>query len=114
MSDHLERIIAEGTSAPLWGGGAVLSPKQGKPSNNLRCADGFTMSVIAGGGAYSTPRDSADGYTAVEVGFPSERPEPWAEWEEHCDGADNPTGTVYGCVPVDMVRALVALHGGLA
>lgn len=81
-------------------------------SNHLRCADGFTLSVIAGAGAYATPRDGLGPYVAVEVGFPSGRPEPWSEWEGYAESPDDPTDTVYGFVPVEMVEALLALHGG--
>ena len=81
-------------------------------SNHLVCADGFRLSVIAGGGAYSTPRDGAP-YVAVEVGFPSSRPEPWeGVWRAFAEDEDDPTETVYGYVPVDLVEALIAAHGG--
>ena len=97
-----------------------------KGGNRVTCADGFTMSVIAGPGAYCSPRPDFPGikgsgrvsaefsgpYVAVEVGYPSERPEPWSDWEQYCESPDGPTETVYGYVPVDLVRALVVLHGG--
>ena len=35
------------------------------------CKDGFEMSVQAGQSLYSEPRDVADKYEEVEVGFPS-------------------------------------------
>lgn len=88
------------------------------------CNDGFTMSVQASSGHYCTDangsRDfywddrkaAALPYLTVEVGFPSARPEPWAEWEEYADEPQNPTETVYGFVPVQVVRDLIALHGG--
>lgn len=99
------------------------------PSSKITCADGFTLSVIAGGGTYCTPRPSllpgeSDGlcsnvgsdypgpYTEVEVGFPSARPEPWGQWQEWAEDTAEPTDTVYGYVPVEAVRALIALHGG--
>lgn len=78
-------------------------------SNNLTCADGFTLSVIAGGGAYSTPRNGMS-YLAVEVGYPSQRPEPWDEWRDYSENEDGTS--VYGYVPVEMVRKLIASHGG--
>lgn len=101
----------------------------GTTPNRITCADGFTLSVIAGPGVYCTPRPALldalpDGlvsdaprdylgpYTAVEVGFPSARPEPWAEWSQRAEDEDEPTSTVYGYVPVDMVRALIESHGG--
>lgn len=74
------------------------------------CRDGFSLSVIAGGGTYST--HDGDGYVTVEVGFPSERPEPWAAWETHAEDGSAPTETVYGWVPVAMVEGLIAAHGG--
>ena len=51
-------------------------------------------------------------YTHVEVGFPSDRPEPWGEWKRYVDNPHYPVGTVYSQVPVGVVRALVELHGG--
>lgn len=81
-------------------------------SNHLVCADGFMLSVIAGAGAHTTPRNDSGPYLAVEMGYPSERPEPWAEWEKYAERSDDPTGTVYGFVPTGMIEALIALHGG--
>ena len=97
--------------------------RNGKPRGLITCADGFKVSVIAGYGAYCSPRphgfsagdpgrDYEGPYTAVEVGFPSERPEPWGIWELLCDDGGNPTETVYGYVPIETVRALITLHGG--
>jgi len=97
--------------------------------NRITCADGFSLSVIAGAGYYCTPRPSLlsglpDGvvsdsprdypgpYTAVEVGFPSAQPEPWTEWVQRAEDEADPTGTVYGYVPVQMVRELILSHGG--
>lgn len=89
--------------------------------NILVCKDGFSMSVIAGYGTYSTPywadkevdSNYTGPYTHVEVGFPTEKPEPWDKWREFVDDAQFPTTTVYGHVPVELVRELVNLHGGL-
>jgi len=127
----VEQIIAAGNRGH--------ADRQGPSNNKLRCADGFTVSVIAGGGTYCTPRprlcvprfgecplpaDKALGevectypgpYAAVEVGFPSERPEPWTEWQEFADDrSDDGTDVVYGFVPVGLVRHLIAAHGGEA
>jgi hypothetical protein len=109
-------------------------------SNIVVCADGFTVSVIAGGGTYCTPRpvlcahpyndelcsDTAPvsdimytaackysgPYTEVEVGYPSDVPEPWEIWAEFVEDAEKPTETVYAYVPVEDVRDLIRLHGG--
>ena len=91
-----------------------------RPDSTIRCADGFTCSVIAGQGAYCAPYVQLDTdlyrgpYDEVEVGFPTARPEPWDRWAEWAEDPDDPTGTVYAFVPVDMVRDLIAAHGGEA
>ena len=59
------------------------------------CADGFS---------------NATRYTHVEVGFPSEREPLLMQW---CEEMDNPTGTVYGYVPVQAVTNVLAKHGGI-
>lgn len=109
MSAQLERIIAEGNrSLSPAGVGARIS-------NKITCKDGFKMSVIAGGGTYSSPRYAEHGpFEAVEVGFPSLRPEPWDTWAEYAENEDEPTQTVYGWVPVQLVRDLIEAHGGAA
>ena len=113
---------------------------RGYEDSLITCADGFTVSVVAGGGTYCTPRPSLctcaftpDGaktiisahtgftlhdypgpYTEVEVGFPSARPEPWEQWAEYVEDPDEPTETIYSYVPVELVEALIASHGGEA
>ena len=90
-----------------------------KGSNWVTCADGFTLSVVTGYGNYCRPRpdrreidEHYAPFTHAEVGFPSERPEPWDVWEKHCDDSDKPTQTVYGYVPVGIISDLIELHGG--
>jgi hypothetical protein len=76
------------------------------------CQDGFRMSVQAGPSLYSSPRDWADEYTEVEVGFPSQM-EVWLM--PFIDEPDaDPTDTVYGYVPVETINQIVEDHGGLA
>lgn len=108
-------------------------------NNWIECVDGFRLSVLAGGGTYCTPRpvfcschfdlgfeplepglfwphevvhDYPGPYTHVEVGFPSEIPEPWTQWEQWAEKESDPTDSVYGQVPMEAVAALIALHGG--
>jgi len=83
-----------------------------KRNRQVVCADGFIMSVQAHDGAYCEPRnDNAEKYTAVEVGFPSEREELIMSW---IDGFDNdPTDTVYAYVPVTVVTDVIVKHGGI-
>lgn len=118
----LERIIAEGNRDPLAGTFG---------NSRIECKDGFSMSVIAGPGTYCHPRPAllpefppgrgvgyevpysySGPYTHVEVGFPSSRPSPWRTWKKFCEDGDNPTGTVYGYVPIEIVKRLVKFHGG--
>ena len=100
----------------------VVESGNWRGDNWIRCADGFKVSVIAHWGAYcaprpgfgEVPRDYPGPYTAVEVGYPSERPEPWAEWAKYVEDAESPTETVYAYVPVELVRDLIVAHGGEA
>ncbi len=98
----------------------ILCRKEGDPDTQkwrphprVTCADGFSMSIQAGEYLYSTPRLNllSGDYTAVEVGFPSAREEALMPFAED---ADTPTSTVYGYVPVEIVEAVIAAHGGLA
>lgn len=103
----------------------------------LVCNDGFTISVQANECAYCIPRISQgliDGklyykgtfapagkiekdftkkfipYVEVELGYPSQvEPDilPYAE------DSDDPTRTVYGYVPIEIVDAVVKKHGGI-
>lgn len=81
-------------------------------ANLIVCRDGFRMSVVTGEWLYCIPRNNTGPYTAVGVGFPSRRPEPWAVWGEYAEMGVAPTNTVYPYVPVEDVRKLVKRHGG--
>lgn len=75
------------------------------------CLDGFSMSVQAGGWMHSSPKiDFADYYFAVEIGFPSQVEEFLLEYAEK---PDEPTDTVYGYVPVELIDAIIKKHGGI-
>lgn len=75
----------------------------------VKCADGYTVSVQAGWGMYSTPREDADGYKAVELGFPSALDPEIAAYAEVPDTTD----TVFAFVPVELVDKLLEKHGGI-
>ncbi len=75
------------------------------------CADGFRMSVQGHEGAYCEPRlNNQKKYNLVEVGYPSKREELIMPWAEH---PAQPTDTVYGYVPVDVVTNVIVKHGGI-
>ena len=74
------------------------------------CADGFNMSVQVSRSNYCSPRiDDAEYYSEVEIGFPSEIEE---EILGFAETPDDPTGTVYGYVPVELVDRIIEKHGG--
>ena len=75
------------------------------------CADGASVSIQAGAGIYSTPRDNRGPYTHIEAGFPSV--EPPASWREYADDVEHPTETVYAYMPYDCVDEFINIHGGM-
>ena len=75
------------------------------------CKDGFSISVQGGTEFhYCTPRIHCNQYIKVELGFPSAADPFLAGYAE--DPSD-PTGTVYGYVPIEVVERLVERHGGI-
>lgn len=79
-------------------------------AKRITCADGFSLSVQASHGAYCSPRRNLAEWYEVEVGFPSAKPEFFAEYAEE---SDRYTDTVYGYVPIELVEQCIALHGGM-
>jgi len=53
---------------------------------------------------------SRTGYSSLEIGFPSAREELIMPYIDDSDS--DPTMTVYGWVPVDVIVAVVEKHGG--
>lgn len=73
------------------------------------CKDGFTMSVQASEYHYCIPRENGlDEYEEVEIGLPNMEEELLMEYAED---PSNPTDTVYGYVPVEIVDKVVEKHG---
>jgi hypothetical protein len=117
FQDHMRSLhhpeIADDSAGLTFPSIGVYSRMRRMPRRPVECADGFTMSVQAGWGKYSSPRDDYDGnYTAWECGFPSA--DPITEALREC--AEDPsrlTDTVYGYVPTAVVIAEIQAHGGL-
>ena len=87
-----------------------------KHYDRVVCADGASVSIQAGSGIYSTPRDNEGPYTHVEAGFPSvEPPASWREYAEDFRVDDRLTlcDTVYAYMPYDCVDEFINVHGGL-
>jgi len=78
---------------------------------HLMCKDGFTFSIQAGPTHYSTPKALADHYDAFEIGFPSASEPIWNQWKEDPD--QDPTESVYGWVPSDIINHVIEFHGGI-
>ena len=86
---------------------------------HIVCSDGFEMSVQVGSHLYSTPKKVAKRYSAVEIGFPSEREPLIEEYVElgifdtaQGKGVDY-TDIVYPYVPVKIVNKVLKKHGGI-
>lgn len=75
------------------------------------CPDGFSVSIQANEYAYCNPRNDSGPYTSVELGFPSDKPPEYIM--DYCEDSDNPTDTVYGFVPVELVLKMLHEHGYL-
>lgn len=86
----LEDVIAHGNRTLNLD---KLRRGEGVGPNWFRCADGTVLSIIAGGGAYSLPKEDGP-FTHVEVWWP---------------GDDEPSGYV----EVERVRHYVEAHGGV-
>jgi hypothetical protein len=84
--------------------------EQSKTQNTfITCKDGLTMSVQASKSHYCDPQDNEGPYRSVEVGYPSVLV---PELIEYAEGYDL-TGTVYGFVPLELVRQVIYVRGGL-
>ena len=77
----------------------------------MRCADGFTVSVQASKYHYCEPRiDWYCKYVSVELGYPNAEDPLIIGYAEDLD---DPTETVYGYVPIEIVNELAEKHGGI-
>jgi hypothetical protein len=99
--------------------GLLASPKVIKydnfeykePTPRIVCMDGTSLSVQASEMTYCSPRENYGPYYKVEVGFPSRR---FEELMPYIDGADgDPTATVYGYVPIEVVENIIEQCGGI-
>jgi len=81
-------------------------------ANWITCADGTILSVQASSTHYCSPRYNSGPYSRVEVGYPSVAPPD--TWREFFDGDwdKDPTDSVYGYVPIELVREFIEAHGG--
>tara|TARA_R110002020_G_scaffold123069_3_gene279075 strand:+ start:849 stop:1214 length:366 start_codon:yes stop_codon:yes gene_type:complete len=80
-----------------------------KRYKRVTCRDEYSVSIQAGENNYCIPRDDSGPYTAVELGFPT-MADPMLNG--YAEDSSNLTETVYGYVPVGIVRDLIVKHGG--
>jgi len=73
------------------------------------CADGFKMSVQANERAYCQPRNNEGPYHSVEIGYPNAFD---FYLHKYAENPDDPTDTVYGYVPTEVVSMCLTAHGG--
>lgn len=103
LKEEFLAYIRAKQKAGIWG----EYPRQVRA---IRCAAGLELSVQASKTHYCSPQNSFGPWTAVEVGFPNQ---PIEELLEYAENPDDPTDTVYGWVPVEVVEAVINKHGGL-
>lgn len=85
------------------------NPYQVRP--RIYCKDGFSVSVQGGTEFhYCTPRKHCNQYECVELGFPSAVD---SLLQDYAEDPSDPTGTVYGYVPIEVVESLVEKHRGM-
>lgn len=102
-----------GLYTPRGGKTKTMEPIEWKEHTPLiHCMDGTTLSVQAGKNVYSVPRDNEGPWYKVEVGYPSKHLPQLDEFKDGND-ADDPTGCVYGYVPIEVVEEAIASCGGI-
>lgn len=79
----------------------------------IECADGLSLSVQTGWTHYCQPRSGHGPWYSVEVGFPSRKIDTLIPFMDGGEGTD-PTETVYGYVPIEIVAQAILDAGGLA
>ena len=77
------------------------------------CSDGFSVSIQAGHGMYSTPRNFNPPYTHVELGFPSDYEPDILDYAESFSEIESPTDTVYPYVPIEVIYKALIKHGDI-
>ncbi len=75
------------------------------------CTDGFKMSVQGNEMTYSIPRKVTTEFKAMEIGFPSVKEDLIIEFIDNSE--HDPTQSVYGHIPIDLIETIVEKHGGI-
>lgn len=89
----------------------LKSTTKGSLVPGIVCNDGFTVSIQASRTHYCSPRtDDARAYESFEIGFPSGQDD---VIHSYAEDQNDPTNTVYGWVPVEVIETLIEKHGGI-
>ena len=84
--------------------------KRESVATRIICVDGTEISVQASHSHYCSPRNDYGPWNEVECGYPSIAPPD--TWEKYAEDWDTPTNTVYGWIPIELVREFIKEHGG--
>jgi hypothetical protein len=107
--------VSETLSDRIWrlrGHGVLIADRTiYQPIKKIVCKDGFHMSVQASETHYCTPRNSQGPWHKFEVGYPSAKVDEFMPYIE--EGISDPTETVYGYVPGEVIEKVIAAHGGI-
>lgn len=100
----INEFLKANSKSNLWGR---------KTAPQVKCRDGFQMSVQASTSHYCIPKSNSTeiDYTHVEVGFPSGY-EPTLETYRE-SSVDDMKSDVFCYVPVAVVDAITESHGGI-
>lgn len=91
----------------------MIAGDYNEPARRIRCKDGYSVSIQAGNGKYSTPAFfNINGYTEYELGFPSEHDGTLVEYMER-NQSDRQVSSVFPYTPASVVTRLILRHGGL-
>ena len=103
MNDYTDELLA--MTVEEWNKNSELMVKR-----QVTLTSGVRMSIQASVAHYCTPRSNTGPYTTVEVGFPTAV---FPSLLEYADEPDRPTETVYGYVPVEIVKQIIKQEGGI-
>lgn len=81
-----------------------------KSAPRLWMRDGTNLSIQASDMVYSSPRKNCGPYSNVEAGYPSRE---LKQLMPYAEDPDNPTATVYGYVPVEIIEEIISECGGI-
>lgn len=83
---------------------------------SIRCKDGFHMSVQGSHGHYCKPKEHANQYTHMEIGylkFPNTFEEELRLYAHYSDNRCLLSEATFANVPVELIQKIIDEHGGI-